>query len=488
MANPQTEQPLPVAIYTRISRDREGAGLGVDRQEADCRALAEKLGWEVVAVYVDNDVSAYSGVKRPQYREMLDAVRAGEIRGIVAWHTDRLHRRLVELEELVTVAEAHSLQIRTVTSGDLDLSTSSGRMVARVLGSMAQHEVEHSRERVKRAKKQAAEEGKYRGGPRPFGFEKDGVTVREREAVLIREASRAILNGRSLASISREWNDRGLTGTFGKPWSYNNLRDMLLRPRNAGLLARGLPGRKGRETTEPAWSYEADVIGDAEWPAIVDRDEWRALIALLADPARRNSLNTEPRWFGSGLYVCGKCGAKLRTAPHGGTSMRPYRRRYLYRCVASAHLTISADATDEYVRGVVADLIRDPRVIAAMQPGDAHLASDRERRTVLAARLESFESDYALGRITGAQLQKATASVNAEIVEVDARLAKSLRRSNSSAVLRAADPGQAFLDAPLDVQRAVFATVLRVEVLPSLQRGSSWTSDRLKITRVGVDD
>ena len=39
------------AIYTRISNDREGGGLGVARQEVDCRALAERLGWDVVDVY-----------------------------------------------------------------------------------------------------------------------------------------------------------------------------------------------------------------------------------------------------------------------------------------------------------------------------------------------------------------------------------------------------------------------------------------------------
>ncbi|NYI46303.1 DNA invertase Pin-like site-specific DNA recombinase [Nocardioides aromaticivorans] len=47
------------AIYTRISQDRTGAGLGVDRQEQDCRAKAEELGLDVVAVFSDNDTSAY---------------------------------------------------------------------------------------------------------------------------------------------------------------------------------------------------------------------------------------------------------------------------------------------------------------------------------------------------------------------------------------------------------------------------------------------
>ncbi|MBA3489531.1 MAG: recombinase family protein, partial [Longispora sp.] len=54
-------------IYVRISQDREGAGLGVARQETDCRALCERLGWTVVDVYADNDTSAYSGAPRPQW-------------------------------------------------------------------------------------------------------------------------------------------------------------------------------------------------------------------------------------------------------------------------------------------------------------------------------------------------------------------------------------------------------------------------------------
>jgi site-specific DNA recombinase len=53
--------PIAAAIYTRISSDRAGAGLGVDRQEDDCRNLAAKLGWEVAIVLEDNDISAYSG-------------------------------------------------------------------------------------------------------------------------------------------------------------------------------------------------------------------------------------------------------------------------------------------------------------------------------------------------------------------------------------------------------------------------------------------
>src|SRR5215204_2394956 len=176
---------VPAAIYARISRDRAGAGLGVDRQEADCRQLAERLGWKVVAVFVDNDISAFSGKRRPQYEELLREVRAGRVKGVLAWHPDRLHRRATELEEFVTMAETHGLQVQTVTAGTVDLSTPSGRMIARMLGAAAQHEVEQTRRRLRSQKAQAAKNGKYRGGPRPYGFEADGVTVCEEEAKII---------------------------------------------------------------------------------------------------------------------------------------------------------------------------------------------------------------------------------------------------------------------------------------------------------------
>ena len=52
------------AIYVRISDDREGAGLGVQRQEKDCRALCKRSGWHSIGLYVDNDLSASRDVAR----------------------------------------------------------------------------------------------------------------------------------------------------------------------------------------------------------------------------------------------------------------------------------------------------------------------------------------------------------------------------------------------------------------------------------------
>ena len=44
------------AMYARISDDRDGTGLGVERQEIDCRKLAEERGLGDVLMFTDNDI------------------------------------------------------------------------------------------------------------------------------------------------------------------------------------------------------------------------------------------------------------------------------------------------------------------------------------------------------------------------------------------------------------------------------------------------
>ena len=158
------------AIYTRISLDQTGEALGVERQLEDCLALADRLGWEVVAKFDDNDLSAYNRRKpRPGYEALLDSMKRGEIDALICWHTDRLYRRPGDLERLIDITETRAVQIRTVQGGDLDLSNSTGRMVARILGSVSNQESEHKGERQKRANAQKAAAGKWQTANRTFG-------------------------------------------------------------------------------------------------------------------------------------------------------------------------------------------------------------------------------------------------------------------------------------------------------------------------------
>src|SRR5215475_2256352 len=164
--------PLRCFIYCRISEDREGQEKGVTRQEEDCRELVTAIGGEVVRVFIDNDLSAStrSKKKRPDYDEMLAAARAGLGDVIVSYSNGRLTRRPLELEDLIKLHEDTGVLIHTVKSGNDDLSTADGRMVARIKAAVDAAEVERTAERVERTARQRREEGRAHGGSRTFGY------------------------------------------------------------------------------------------------------------------------------------------------------------------------------------------------------------------------------------------------------------------------------------------------------------------------------
>jgi hypothetical protein len=70
--------PQRAGIQCRISDDREGRGLGVQRQEADCRAPAERLGWQVSQVHSDSARAACRGA-------MVRVLDASQISQLVDW-------------------------------------------------------------------------------------------------------------------------------------------------------------------------------------------------------------------------------------------------------------------------------------------------------------------------------------------------------------------------------------------------------------------
>ncbi|HEX7461241.1 MAG TPA: recombinase family protein [Dermatophilaceae bacterium] len=335
---------MTTAVYVRISEDREGAGLGVDRQAQDCRALAAQLqlGGDV-EVLADNDISAYSGRCRPSYDRLLDGMRSGRYAVVLAWHTDRLHRTPRDLEEFIDVVDAAGVRVETVKSGPVDLRTPSGRAVARTLTAWARYDSEHTAERIRRKVREIAENGGWSGGGRPFGFEPDGVTVREDEAEEVRRASALVLSGASLGDIVRDLNGRRVLTATGKPWGRTQLRQVLTRARNAGLR-----------------QYQGDVLGEAAWLAIVEESTWRAVCALLLDPSRTPAAANARRWLLSGLAVCGMCGEPMRTGTVQSCASGSRSSRTVYRCSSGSHVARHADPVDDLVRRVVIARLSQP--------------------------------------------------------------------------------------------------------------------------------
>ncbi|WP_354393251.1 recombinase family protein [Streptomyces atratus] len=313
-----------------MSDDREGAGLGVDRQEKDCRELAERLGWKIVEKYDDNDMSATNRrKKREGYARLLADIESGHVDAILAWHPDRLYRQPRELEDLIDLIEAHQVEIETYTARGLDLSTPTGRANARMLGVMAKYEVEHKQERIRRKVQELVEAGKiHNSGHRPFGFERiyEGEGPRrkiiedridETEAKHVRDWAQRALEGESLYSLVVDANTKGVRTSTGGAWPYQGMKALLASGRIAGLK-----------------EDKRQVVGKAVWPAIISEEQHKDLRALLSDRAEQAKENgaqrnaTAIKYPLSGLVrcTCAEDHIRMRTSPSSN------RRGPVYRC------------------------------------------------------------------------------------------------------------------------------------------------------------
>lgn len=463
-------QTIWADIYCRISSDPEGKALGVGRQEEDCRALAERLGVKVRKVWIENDVGASTKSKkpRPKYKAMLRDASAGKTQMLLSYSNSRITRRPLEWEELIKLHELHGTAIITCVSGRADFATADGRAVARTIAAWDAAEAERTAERVKRAKDDAVARGEWRGGRRPFGYESDGVTVKEDEARALEKAADAIIAGRSLRAVTKEMTDAGFTTTSKKalPLDGIALRAILLRPRNAGLLevTEKVKGPDGK------FVKVSKIAGPAQWPAIIPEEKWLAVRGILTDPARRTQTGSDVRWLGSGRYRCGLegCGDIMRSTTYRSSGRGELRR--CYRCRSGSHLIREQQYVDDLVTKTIAEYLRRPDIIQAFPKRSAHrpetqkavadLTALRKRRTQLA-------DDYADGLLDGTQLKAATVRLDARIAEAEA-LATSMADESALASLAVSErPDETFLGAPIDEQRAIMDALVTVTILPA---------------------
>jgi DNA invertase Pin-like site-specific DNA recombinase len=392
---------MRAATYARLSDD----GLSIPDQQAQCRKYAEDRGWQVVGEFKDVSKSAYKQVERKGFDAMLAAAASGQIDVIVVRHHDRLTRNLRDLFRLTEVCDEQGVAIHEYTGGEVDEFRGDINTV------LAKRESKIKSQRIRDAVVRNVKAGKRTGGgPRPFGYDLETVeagplllvldengeqrqrqrhriiseTINEAEAELVREAASRVLSGDSLRGIAKDWNVRGLTTTLGKPWYPKALQTILKSARIAGW----------RE-------HKGELITEATWPAIIDLDTHKQLVAVLADEQRRTQRGTARKHLLPGFLYCGKPGCESRMYHHPGASGARSRAKS-YICIKSAHLRIDAATTDAIIIEAVLSRVESKDLEEALSASDdtnervRALVQERTRST---RRLTQTRKDWADGLI-----------------------------------------------------------------------------------------
>jgi site-specific DNA recombinase len=450
--------PLRSAVYARQSLDRSGEGAAIDRQVADCQRIADQRGWVVVETITDNDMSASTGKPRPGYQRLLSMMRSRSVDAIVVWHVDRLTRRLVDLEEVISICETTGVRLATVT-GDIDLGTDTGRMLARILASVARGEVERKGIRQRRANEQRATGGHMGWTRRPFGYDRqDGaVVVVDREAEALEKAAEFLLAGGTLASAVRVLDERELTTTAGKPWNVTSLRRALLNPRYSGRV-----------------TYNGADVAAGTWPVILPAEVQERLAERLRDVRRRVQQGTQPKYLLSGLARCGRCGGVMfaTTMKNRGT---PYMG---YRCI-SCYLSRRLDLVDEVVEGVVVARLSRPDA-ASLFAEDEDVPALRSEAGELRRRRDDLAGLLADGLLSASAVRERSQGLTQKINAIEDRISSVLGESPVAALTSADDVSSAWEAMPLRDRKQVVDLLMTVTILPA-GKGQRFDPEQVQI-------
>ncbi len=462
---------MDAAVYCRISRDRQGSGLGVARQLADCRALAKERRWKVIEELTDDDLSAFSGKHRPAYADLLAGITQGRYGAVVAWHPDRLHRSPTELEEFITVVEAAGCAVVTCRAGEVDLSTAAGRMSARVVGAVARSESEQKSERLTRKHQELAEHGRWKGGPRPYGYRvmtgKGTLEPVTAEAAVIRSAARRVLAGETVYAIVRDLNQQAVPTATGAAWRPPTLRRILTNPTTAGL----------RE-------YRGEVVGPAVWDPILDPALRAKLVTIIDDPSRARGKVPRVALLASGLARCGRCGSKLIT-------QRRANGARVYVCLKGpvaptgdtpcGRLSVQAEPLEAVVEEALLIRMDGPALSQAMtsKPDDSGAA---EELAGVEHRLEELADMFASGEIDRAGFLRARRGLEARQEAALAAVRRSQRLTALDGVAESGALRKAWPELNLDRRRAIAAAIIdRVTIAPATRRGRTFDTDRIDV-------
>lgn len=453
---------MRACIYTRVSNDPHQLGRSVSEQEAECRALCEKSGWEVVQVFSDTDRSAsrYAKRQRPAYKKVRDFVAAGECDVLVTWECSRAQRDLEDYVQLRELCRRTGV-MWSYSGRTYDLSRTDDRFITGLDALLAERESDVTRDRILRDMRANAVKGRPHGRL-PYGYQReyDPTTgelirqvIKEDEAQIIREAAERFLAGESTYGIARDFQKRGVFGV----WDPSRIARLLKNP-----------------TYIAQRKHQGVVIGPADWEPILDEAIYYQCVAKLSDPSRKTTDEHHVKYLLSGIAMCGICGRKMKVMPQNG-GRRKGMDRYRYKTYICKSFCTSrkVEWVDDLITKLVIARLSRPDALALLslpdEPNDA-LDTARAKR----ARLESFYDAAAKGEISAAALARIEAQL---LPEVEALEAQVKRYDVPSVVYELVDTPDRWKALTLAQKRDVIHSLMEIRIHPSQTKKGSRVFD-----------
>ena len=331
-------------LYIRVStEDQVREGFSLPEQEKRLRAMCEYKGYEIYKLYKDAGISAKTGNYRPAYEELLQDIRDKKCNTIVVLKLDRLTRSVYDMEEIMKFLDENNAYLDCANE-EINTTNSSGKMVARLLTTVSQNEIERTSERTKVGLAGAIKEG-HIPARAPLGYkhiDKKLVPDPLTKDIVIRIYN-LYFEGKSYYNIATIFNEEKVLDKTN--WCDTGILRIIANEVYKGDYVHG------KRTNHP--TYYKDVV-----EPIVSKELWESC-QVQKKKNQKNYMRTQTYIFLQKLK-CPKCGRILA----GGAShkIKSDKWYFYYRC-ENCKNNIHENKIEEHIKTLLADILEYDNVV-----------------------------------------------------------------------------------------------------------------------------
>ena len=305
----------PVALYARVSSDRQDVDLSVAAQLRALRDYAEKNDYLVAREYVDE---AESGriADRPEFQKMLNEANKPEapFKEILVWKFSRFTRKREHAVAFKSMLRRRGVRVVSITEQADDTPT--GKLLEAIIESVDEFYSENLAQEVTRGMREAASRGFWMTTYAPYGYKRvhvqDGAAKRPKLELnppadaVVRRVFDMVLQGKSILDVTKTLNAEGIPTTNGKKWLKTTIHTMLSHEAYTGTM---VWGAKAKDGAPPVRVEEAH-------PAIISKRDFQRARRLLGSraPKRVNPRRAASPYLLSGIAKCETCGKAMTAA------------------------------------------------------------------------------------------------------------------------------------------------------------------------------
>ena len=318
-------EPKKVAIYARVSSDRQDVDLSISAQLRALREYAARNNMTIVREFVDEAESGRTSA-RPAFREMISLARLKQkpFEVILVWKLNRFARNREDSIIYKSLLRRQGIQV--ISINELLEPTPAGRMLEGIIEVLDEFYSANLAQDVTRGMRESASRGYFSGGKPPYGYSinkvRDSHKMRSTlipnpvTAPVVKRMFEECRSGKGTREIARALESDGITTPNGKRWVGTAVLRILHNEAYIGTLVWGK--RSG----------EDPVKVENAWPPLIDKDTFNKVSSILKSRGPRivHPRRTVSEYLFSGIMKCGVCGMAM--SGHSAKS----GRFFYYRC------------------------------------------------------------------------------------------------------------------------------------------------------------